>query len=301
MNKNEYRILLKQAGTIELTDAERKKINGSFINLPIGNTHYELKGKGETIVLIHGYATPYYIYDKLFDFFTENGYRVLRYDLLGRGFSERIDADYTPELFAQQLYELSEALLKDTEDFYLVGTSMGGSICAEFCKNHPEKVKKLALLAPAGMDTFKPPFYMKLSTVPVIGTAIFNIIGNATLLKNCAREMYNCDAEERELFERKFAEAIKYNGFLKCTLSSLKNTILRTDKTIKSYIATAENKIPILCIWGTADKTMPYYQTERLKQICPQATLITYENSGHIFVYDEGERTANDVAEFIYN
>ncbi len=298
MNKNEYKILIKQAGTLELTDAERKRLNGSFIDLPAGNTHYELKGQGETIVLVHGYATPFYIYDKLFEKFTENGYRVLRYDLLGRGFSERTDADYTPELFAQQLYELTENLLNDTDSFYLVGTSMGGSICAEFCKMHPEKVKKLALLAPAGMDTFKPPFYMKLSTVPIIGTAIFNIIGNKTLLKNCAREIYNCDEKERDYFERKFAEAIKYKGFLKCTLSSLKNTILRTDKTIKSYIATAENKIPILCIWGTIDKTMPYYQTERLLQVCPESTLITYENSGHLFVYDEGERTAEDVSRF---
>lgn len=298
MNKNEYKALIKQAGTLELNDTERKKLHGNFISLPSGNTHYELKGDGETIVLVHGYATPYYIYDKLFERFTAEGYRVLRYDLLGRGFSERAEADYAPELFAEQLHQLTEALLDNT-DFYLVGTSMGGSICAEFCKAHPEKVKKLILLAPAGMDSFKPPFYMKLSAVPVIGTAIFNLIGHGTLLKKCAGEMYFCDEKERDYFERQFAEAIKYKGFLRCTLSSLKNTILRTDKTILSYKTVAENKIPLLCIWGKADKTMPYYQSERLLQVCPQAKLITYENSGHIFVYDEGERTSDDILDYI--
>lgn len=298
MNKNEYKALIKQAGTLELTDAERKKLHGNFITLPSGNTHYELKGEGETIVLVHGYATPYYIYDKLFERFTAEGFRVLRYDLLGRGFSERAEADYSPELFTTQLHQLTEALLDGTE-FYLAGTSMGGSICAEFCKAHPEKVKKLILLAPAGMDSFKAPFYMKLSAVPGIGTAIFNLIGHGTLLKKCAGEMYFCDQKEKEYFERQFAEAIKYKGFLRCTLSSLKNTILRTDKTILSYKAVAENKIPLLCIWGKADKTMPYYQAERLLQVCPQTKLITYENSGHIFVYDEGERTAKDILDYI--
>lgn len=52
-------------------------------------------------MLVHGYATPYYIYDKIFDFLVNKGYRVLRYDLLGRGFSQRVDKDYTPSLFAE--------------------------------------------------------------------------------------------------------------------------------------------------------------------------------------------------------
>lgn len=299
MDKNGYKRLLKQAATRELCDSEREKLDGKFISLPVGNTHYEIKGTGETVVLVHGYATPYYIYDKLFDIFSENGYRVLRYDLLGRGFSERVKCDYTPELFARQLHELTEAVLGKNEKFYLIGTSMGGSVCAEFSRVHPEKVKKLILLAPAGMDTFKPPFYMKLSAVPVIGTAVFNLIGNSTLLKKCASEMYFSPNDEKEYYERKFAEAIVYKGFLSCTLSSLKNTILRTDRTVKSYIATSKQGVPILCIWGTIDKTMPYYQSQRLAEVCPNAEIITYENSGHIFVFDEGERTANDVMKFM--
>lgn len=298
MDKKEYKALTKDAGKIELNAEERSKLSGSFIDLPTGNTHYELKGEGEIIVLVHGYATPYYIYDKLFKAFCDKGYRVLRYDLLGRGFSERARVDYTPELFARQLNELTTALFKD-ESFYLVGTSMGGSVCAEFCKTYPKKVKKLILLAPAGMDNFKPPFYMKLSSVPLIGTAIFNIIGSGTLLKKCASEMYVSPQSEKDYYERKFAEAIKYKGFLRCTRSSLINTILRTDKTVKSYAETAKKDIPILCIWGTIDKTMPYYQAARLIEVCPKAKLISYENSGHIFVYDEGERTAKDVLEFI--
>ena len=86
---------------------------------------------------------------------------------------------------------------------------------------------------------------------------------------------------------------------MRCTLSSLRNTILKTDKTILGYKAVAEEGIPVLCIWGRDDKTMPYYQSERFNEVCPDATLITYEKSGHIFVYDEGERTAKDVLAFL--
>lgn len=298
MEKSEYTALSKKAEKLDLTDEARKKIKGSFLSLPSGNTHYEIKGEGEPIVLVHGYATPYYIYDKLFDALVKAGYRVLRYDLLGRGYSERVEGDYTPELFATQLKELTEALLKD-EKFYLAGTSMGGSVTTAFCRLYPGRVKKLILLAPAGMDSFKPPFYMKLSNIPGIGTFIFNRIGSKTLLKSCAGEMHYSPREEKDYYERAFADAIQYKGFLRCTLSSLRNTILKTEKTILGYKAVAKEGLPVLCIWGKEDRTMPYYQSERFKEVCPDATLIPYEKSGHIFVYDEGERTAKDVLAFL--
>ena len=85
------------------------------------------------------------------------------------------------------------------------------------------------------------------------------------------------------------------------TFSSLIHTILNTSETVKAYKAVAAAKIPVLVIWGTADRTMPYYQIERMKEICPQATYITYEGSGHIFLYDEGERTYRDIENWLTN
>lgn len=298
MKKEELKELVGRMEKFELTDEERAKKNGKFIKLPSGNIHYEIKGEGETVVLVHGYATPYYLYDKLFDRLVSAGYKVLRYDLPGRGYSERVDTVYSPEFFAKNLDELTSALLGD-EKFYLAGTSMGGTICAAFCAMRPEKVKKLILLAPAGMDTFKAPAYMKLCKIKGFGEFLFYNVAGKILLKKCASEMYFSPEEDKNEYMRLFADAAQYKDFLKCTLSSLRNTILRTDIAIKGYKEVAKNGIPVLCIWGTADKTMPYYQHERLLEVCPQTKLITYENSGHIFLYDEGERTADDVLEFI--
>ena len=92
---------------------------------------------------------------------------------------------------------------------------------------------------------------------------------------------------------------IQYKGFLKATLSSLRHTILRTDLAMEGYRKVAEDKLPMLVIWGTIDKTMPYYQIDRMKEVCPHAQFITYENSGHIFLYDEGDKTNSDILEFL--
>lgn len=293
MEKAEQKLLLSKAETMELTQSEREKAQGSFIALPSGVTHYEMKGEGTALVLVHGYSTPYYIYDKLFERFVAAGYKVLRYDLFGRGLSDRVQTDYTPQFFAAQLEELIAALLPE-ESFILVGTSMGGSITTQYVKQHPERVEKLILLAPAGMDSFRPPFYMKMCKIPGFGKWIFSKIGAKSLFNGCAREIiYSKD--EIDEYQRQFAYSLQYKGFVAATFSSLIHTILNTAQTVTAYQEVAKVKTPMLVIWGTADRTMPYYQIERMKEVCPHATYITYEGSGHIFLYDEGERTYTDI------
>lgn len=298
MDKEYFSKLLSKAETLDLNDDERKKAHsGSFISLPCGNTHYQMEGEGEVCVLVHGYATPYHIYDKVYDTLLKEGYKVIRYDLMGRGLSERVDTVYSPDFFARQLHELTQALIGD-EKFYLFGTSMGGSVTTAFVRNYPGRVKKLILLAPAGMDSFKPPFYMKLCKIPGFGKWLFGKIGTRSLLNGCAKEM-KYSLSEVDYFMEEFAYCAQYKNFVRSTFSSLLNTILRTDITIKGYEAVTKQQIPLLVIWGTDDKTMPYYQTERMKEVCPHVKLVSYEGSGHIFVYDEGERTMKDVMEFI--
>jgi pimeloyl-ACP methyl ester carboxylesterase len=54
-------------------------------------------------VLIPGFSVPYVIWDPTFEDLVEKGFRVLRYDLFGRGYSDRPDAIYDLELFDRQL------------------------------------------------------------------------------------------------------------------------------------------------------------------------------------------------------
>ena len=298
MEKAELKTLSRQTDRVELNNAERAKASGSFIVLPSGITHYQLAGDGALVVLTHGYATPYYIYDKVFDRLVSSGYRVLRYDLLGRGMSERTDDDYTPALFARQLDELTRALFGE-EAFYLFGTSMGGTVTTAFCRLYPGRVKKLVLFAPAGMDTFKPPLYMRLCKPPVFGDLAFYLVGGRTMLKKCASELKYSSAETKDYYMRSFAAGTKYEGFLKCTLSSMRHTILNTSEAMKGYRSVAEAKLPLLCVWGTDDRTMPYEQHVRLLEICPQTELHTFEGSGHLFLFDEGDRTMDIVLPFL--
>jgi len=288
-----------KANSIKLTEEVMKKQDGLFIKLPCGYTHYKIEGNenGEWCVLVHGYATPLFIYDKVAERLVNEGYHVLRYDLLGRGLSERVKATYNPDLFARQLDEITKAIIGD-DSFNLFGTSMGGTITTTYAASHQDKVKKLVLLAPAGM-IFEAPGYMKLSKVKGVGELVFKTIGPKVLTKGCASEIIYSGEKVKLDYIDKFAYHLQFKGMMECTLSSLRNTILNFDLSQKGYYGLQGSNIPILVIWGTNDHTMPYYQAERMKKIIPQMNLITYEGSGHIFLYDEGERTMNDVIPFL--
>ena len=104
MQKKEFKKLVKQVETKKLTKKERAKAPGEFLDLGCGFTHYEMKQgtaplKSEhpedpnakwPVVLVHGYSTPYFLYDHIFEGLVKEGYTVIRYDLIGRGLSERV-------------------------------------------------------------------------------------------------------------------------------------------------------------------------------------------------------------------
>lgn len=302
MEKREFRRLVKQAESKKLTAKERAKAPGEYLDLKCGFTHYEMRDGGDDtklpVVLVHGYSTPYFLYDPVFDALVDAGYPVIRYDLLGRGLSERVKSKYTPELFARQLKELVDRLLPD-RTFILFGTSMGGSIVATFCAMYPRLAQKVVLYAPAGMDTFKPPVVMKLATVPFIGKRMFRAVMPKNTLARATDELLHRDDAVKDEFVRKLAYTMQYKGYLNGTWSSLVNTILKTKKVTKYYKAMAKQKIPTLVIWGTEDKTMPIYQLDRMAKVLKTAEFVIFEGSGHIFLYDEGDRAVSHTLPFL--
>ena len=77
--------------TKPMNEAARKNVSGKFIQLTAGTTHYEVGGvdTGKTVILVHGFSVPYYIWDGTYDSLVQAGFHVIRYDEFGRGFSDR--------------------------------------------------------------------------------------------------------------------------------------------------------------------------------------------------------------------
>ncbi len=283
--------------TEELTDSLRQSVEGNFALLPDGYTHYELVGdkNAETVVLVHGFTVPSFIWEPTFRALTAAGYRVLRYDLFGRGYSDRPKATYNLDLFSRQLRDLLDAL-NITKPINLCGLSMGGPITATFAARHPERVKRLALFAPAGAKTLRLPA-IKLLQLPIIGELLMGLFGAKRLASGIAEDFYNPEMVEH--FTSQFLPQLKIRGFGRAILSTMRNDALGDSSAV--YKRVGETGIPTLLIWGRNDKTVPYAQSQQMVASLKQARFHTISNSGHIPHYEKADEVNPILLDFLKN
>lgn len=119
--------------------------------------HYvELNPAGrDPIVFLHGLGSYLKFWRHQLDVFAERGHRVIAIDHLGFGKSDK-PATYPYDLVSQSeaLREVLEAL--GVESPILVGHSMGAQIALTLAINHPDRMKALVLVSPAGFERFSP-------------------------------------------------------------------------------------------------------------------------------------------------
>jgi len=99
---------------------------------------------------VHGLTTPCFVFEAMAKDIVAKGHRVLVYDHYGRGSSDRPRRVQDRQFFVEHLHELLDAL-GEKDAFDLIGYSMGCVMASAFGADHPERVKHLILLAPAGM------------------------------------------------------------------------------------------------------------------------------------------------------
>lgn len=267
----------------ELNNEARQSAGGSFVQLPDGITHYELGGNksGDIVVLVHGFSVPYFIYDPTFNFLTQSGFRVLRYDLFGRGFSDRPHARNNLDFFVRQLADLLDAL-RFTQRVNLVGLSMGGPIASAFTVRYPERVNQLVLIDPCGAKSIDSALAVRFARIPILAEIAYGQVGASNFINGVAKDFFNPALVEH--FQQRYKVQMQYKGFMRSILSTIRNDMLSSNIAI--YRSLGKLGIPILLLWGRNDRTVPFEQSNLLRDVMPDAEFHVIENCGHIPHYE---------------
>jgi pimeloyl-ACP methyl ester carboxylesterase len=278
-----------------LDDNIRRGLPGQFIKLSDGYVHYELSGPddGPVVVLIHGISTPYFIWDDAQPALTKAGFRVLRYDLYGRGFSDRPNVTYDEQLFDRQLLELLSAL-KIREPAHLVGSSLGGAIAVIFAARHPEKARKLLLIAPAGYPV-NLPLAGRVVHLPVVGDYMTYAFGNPIMLRGFKN--YFSKLDKLSAFSEKYRQQTQYCGFKRAILSTLRNFNLDDQK--KAYEAVGKQGRQVMLIWGREDKIIPFSNNEMIRAVIRDVDFHAIDAAGHLPHYEVPEKVNPLTVEFM--
>ncbi|MFL5392744.1 MAG: alpha/beta fold hydrolase [Myxococcales bacterium] len=118
-----------------------------FVDLQDLRVHYEEAGSGRNVlVLVHGNFASSRWWQRVFDRLPR-GFRAYAMDLRGCGQTESRSGGYSIPRLSSDVGAFVDAL--DLPAFHLVGHSLGGAVALDFALRCPERVRSLALVAPA--------------------------------------------------------------------------------------------------------------------------------------------------------
>ncbi len=240
--------------TQTMNEAARKNAGGQFIQLSGGVTHYQSDGAdtGKTVILVHGFSVPYYIWDGAYDSLVKQGFHVIRYDEFGRGFSDRPNAAYTPVLYRTQLLDLI-SLLHLKAPVNLAGVSFGGAVVADFAVHYPQMVDKIILADPV---------------YSFANSAELEIVTNYKMALNHEKQAAGQldDFKYPEKFPdwvSRYRVQMQYKGFRHALLSTRKNYL--RDTIVSNYDRLGRLNKKILLIWGKDDQTVPFQYSDSVR------------------------------------
>ncbi len=279
--------------TNELKEAERAKLGGTYIKLSDGFTHYELAGKdgGGLVVLVHGGRVPMWTWDNLAQSLKDAGFKVLRYDMYGRGYSDRPQTTYNRKLYQRQLLELVDALGL-AKKFDLIGFSLGGATAVNFTAQHPETVRKLVFISPV-IHNFKVPAVFR---IPILGEFTARLFGIKMITRRFDSSRKN--SPESEKYKKLFRDQTTYKGFQQSMLSMIRNDALVGDYSA-AYTSVGRQKRDVLLIWGNQDTEVTKPMIDNIQSSIPHLEFKPVEGAGHSIVFQNPGEISNFIIKFL--
>lgn len=273
-----------------LDASARRQAPGQFVTLSHGIVHVRIAGpeQGRPVILVHGFSVPSYVFDKTSADLAASGFRVIRFDLYGRGWSARPDVDYDRELFANQLLELMDTLQIARAD--VLGLSMGGAVVGRFAAEHPERVRSVVLVAPLTR-----PHDISVMAWPGVGEWLARAWFLPSLAANQLEDFPH--PERVSGWAERFQPQMRYDGFGRAILSTIRH--VTATSSVPDFEKVGKSGLPVLLVWGDADNTVPYAEHADVQRAIPQAQFISLPGLGHLSVVEDPATTDPRIAAFL--
>ncbi len=260
--------------------------------------HYTDQGKGQTVVLIHGFPLDSESWGKQQAALLDAGYRVISYDRRGFGQSSktRLGSDF--DTFADDLGALMHTL--DLEKVVLVGFSMGaGEVARYFTRYGSERVGKAAFFSSIC------PYLLKTDENPAGAAAqdFFDGISSAVaddryaFLTGFFKDFYNLD---ENLGSRISQEAV--DASVQTANRAGNAAIAAAPLTWPTDFRADIEKIdvPALIVHGAADRIVPIDSTGRpFAKLLPDATYVEIDGAPHGMLWTHADEVNKALLAFL--
>lgn len=279
-------VLLNLATTIEIKSAG---LTEKSIKVGNHNIVYLEGGKGETILLLHGFGGDKSHWVRFAKSLTPT-FQVVIIDLPGFGESSKIESEsYTIANQVERLDRIVNAL--GLNKFHLAGNSMGGAIAGKYTVDFPDKVLSLGFFNTGGLNTC--PDKSELTKL------LEN--GENPLLVETPEDF---DALLKFSFVKPppIPKPIKIYLTEQAILSKSFNEKVFKDFEQDTYSLEpdlAKIEVKTLILWGDTDRLIHVSCTKILEQGLPNHKMVIMKNCGHCPMIERPEEAATHYLGFL--
>ena len=245
--------------------------------------HYYDEGEGDVVVFLHGSGTGasgHTNFKNNFSALRDAGFRVILPDLPGYGFSSKPDdVIYSLDYFNEKIIQFLDSL--GINKFSLIGNSLGGALSIGLGLKYSDRVQKLILMAPGGIEERK-----AYDSMPGIKKLLSDFLGG---------DMDQSKIEGLlELFP--FDASIVNEEMIQERMQIL--PLMNTQVMATMDIPNMENDLhllnqPTLAFWGVNDQFIPVSGAMKIGNGCPNAQVMLFSQCGH-WVMIEREKIFNE-------
>jgi len=279
-----------------------EKIKYTHYKTPINGflMHYVIGGKGDPIVLLHGWPETWYEWRHIIPELIMNNFTVIAPDMRGLGDSEKPQTGYDKKTLADDIYQLVKKL--GYNKVYIVAHDWGGPVAYSYAAAHPEGVIKMIVL-----DTLLPGFgYEEAGNFSPNGIWHFSfhavrdlpeklIEGKEDVYLNWFYDWtYNQSAitpGDRQEYIKQYSKP----GALRAGFEYYR-AVFEDAKQNKEY-AKQKLEIPILAIGGEA--AIGNFTTTTFQMVANNVTGITFPNTGHFIPEERPNLLVKEMLKFL--
>ncbi|MCW2999991.1 MAG: alpha/beta fold hydrolase [Solirubrobacterales bacterium] len=245
--------------------------------------HHILGGTGEPLLLIQGMSGTHLSWGDPFLAELQDDFQTAAYDHRGIGLSPPTKVSFTIAELADDAAGLLDTLGWDTA--HVLGISMGGMVAQELALRHGSRIRTLTLgctyCGGPGSATAPP------ETVQELGAAMTS--GDRDL---AIRAGYECNTSAA--FRQDPSNYARFREMAMGAPAKIATIMLQMQAIAGHDVQARLGEItqPTLVVHGTEDRMLPPSNGELIASKIPGARLELWEDVGHVFWWEQPQRSA---------
>ncbi len=277
----------------EVRDTVPNSEYSRFAEIDGVRVHYQEKGTGTPLILLHGFTSSTYSWKDVFDPLSKT-FRVIAVDLKGFGFSAKPDGDYSRHAQASLVVHLLDSL--KIERAWLCGNSMGGEVALNVAVKSPERLAGLILIDSSGVavtggNSFTPRYLL----VPFLGRILtaFAMTSDKLVREGLEKSFYDDSKITADRVAYYYRPLQTRGGQL---------AALRARKQAGQFPIEQDLigiKARTLIIWGADDELIPLAAGRKMNSLIKDSKLVIIEECGHVPQEEKPERVLDAMTKFI--